>query len=131
MITFEYRRFAATSDISKNMEVLKGINLSLRFILELILLIIFVYSSYHIFKNTFVRWFIAIGLPVAVASLWGYYIAPKSQHILSMPWRNIVIIMLFLLAALLLAKANQHRLAIIFIGIFAINEILMVLWGQY
>lgn len=112
------------------MEFIKSLNVGLRFILELTLLFVFAYSSYHIFEHIFVRWFLAIALPIAVASIWGYYIAPKSQHILSMPWRSLVVIALFSLATILLSKASQGRLAIYFISVFAVNELLIILWKQ-
>ena len=112
------------------MEFIKSLNVGLRFILELTLLFVIAYSSYHIFENTFVRWFLAIALPIAVASIWGYYVAPKSQHILSMPWRSIVVIVLFSLATILLAKAGQGRLAVYFMSVFAINELLIILRKQ-
>lgn len=112
------------------MEFIKSLNIGLRFILEITLLFVFAYSSYQIFENTVVRWVLAIALPIAVASSWGYYIAPKSQHVLSMPWRTILVVSLFVVASVLLAKAGQFKLATIFLGIFAANEILMIVWKQ-
>ncbi|MCA9347686.1 YrdB family protein [Candidatus Saccharibacteria bacterium] len=112
------------------MEYIKSINVGIRFILELTLLFVFAYSSYRIFDNIFVRWFLAIALPLVVASIWGYYVAPKSQHILAMPWRSIIVVILYSLATIFLAKAGQGKLAVYFMGVFAVNEILIILWKQ-
>lgn len=112
------------------MEIIKSLNVGLRFILELILLFVFAYSSYQIIDNTVLRWGLAVALPIAVASLWGYYIAPKSQHVLSMPWRSIVVIILFSFGAALLTVAGQGRAALYLITVFAINEALLIMWKQ-
>ena len=112
------------------MEIIKGLNIGIRFVLELSLLFVLAFSSYHVIENAFLRWFFALSLPLVVASLWGYFIAPKSQHVLSMPWRSMLVVAFFSLAALLLTKIGQGRLAVCLIIIFAVNEMLIIIWRQ-
>lgn len=112
------------------MEIVKALNLGIRFILELTLLIVLAYSGYQIFENAFARWAFALGLPMVAAGFWGYFIAPKAAHVLSMPWRSLVVFGLFSIACLLLVKAGQARLAIVFMSTYIVNEILMLAWKQ-
>jgi hypothetical protein len=69
-------------------------------------------------------------LSVLAASIWGLFIAPKSQNLLVQPYRLIVELILFGLASFLLYKAGFPKLALAFICIVVVNEILLFIWKQ-
>lgn len=112
------------------MKIVKSLNLGLRFVLELCLLASLFTASINLINNPILRWTAAIGLPVLAASIWGIFVAPKSQHILDQPYRLVVELILFGLASFMLYRAGYPKIAIVFIGVVIINEILLLIWKQ-
>lgn len=112
------------------MEVLKSLNLGLRFLLELCLLGAFGYIGYALTTTTGMRYALAVVLPLAAATVWGLFIAPKAQLPLPLPARIAAELMLFAIACILLAHYGKPSLAIGFAAAVLINETLLIIWRQ-
>lgn len=112
------------------MNLLKILNLGIRFALELFLLVSLAIASFNVFNNQTLKWTATIGLPVIAMAIWGVFIAPKSNNLLDQPYRLIVELVLFGGASFLLYKAGYPVAAITFISIVLINELLLLAWKQ-
>ncbi len=72
-----------------------------------------------------------IGLPVLLAVIWGYFMAPRSTHRLSgIPFTVMDIILLGSGAAALYAS-GQVNLAWVYAVVLIVSEILRLAWKQY
>jgi len=113
------------------MEILKAINASLAFLLELAMLAAFGYWGFRGEKSIWIKWGLAIGTPLAVAILWGLLLAPKANQRLNILWGPLLSLGLFCLAALALYQTNHPALAITLAVIAIVNRILVLLWRQW
>lgn len=84
----------------------------LRFVLELCMLAALGYGGYEAGSNP-VNYVLMVALPLAAATVWGAFIAPKARHPAVDPWRLALEIALFGAAGAALATAGQMRLAVI------------------
>ncbi|MEH7076873.1 YrdB family protein [Neobacillus drentensis] len=112
------------------MEVLKVINLGLRFLLEIMVLVILCYWGFKVSEGTILKLILGIGLPILIAVIWGMFGAPKAAYLLSgFPFLllEIVVFGLPIIALLILDKPMQ---ASIYGIITVINLVLMKFWNQ-
>jgi hypothetical protein len=65
------------------MDVLKALNLLVRFLLELCMLAAVGYWGFKTHSGWTMKIIFGIGLPVVIAVLWGLFIAPKATYPLS------------------------------------------------
>lgn len=112
------------------METIKSINIAVRFLLELCLVAAVAFVGYKLPSQTWLRWLAAGGFVIVTASVWGYFIAPKAEHLLLQPYRLLVELVLFGLAILGLGLIGQPKLALLFAVITAVNEVLLIIWKQ-
>ncbi len=112
------------------MEILKSLNLGLRFLLELCILVIFGYWGFKTGSNAFLKFLLGLGAPVLFAVTWGTFLAPKSAHRLGEPWLSLLELALFALAGWALYSAGKVSLAAAFAGVYILNKILMLVWRQ-
>lgn len=112
------------------MEIIKSINIAVRFLLELCLLAAVAFVGYRLPSQTWMRWLTAGVFAVVTASVWGYFIAPKAEHLLHQPYRLLVELVLFGLAVLGLSLVGQPKLALVFAAVVAVNELLLIVWKQ-
>ncbi len=112
------------------MDILKMSNLGLRFLLELLILVILGYWGFKTGTTPATRTLLGIGSPVLFAVVWGILMAPKSTMQLSPPWFYIVEVVLFALAILALYSAGKTNLAIAFGALYLVNRILLLIWRQ-
>lgn len=112
------------------MEILKSLNLGLRFLLELCLLVIFGYWGFKTGSNAFLKFLFGLGAPVLFAVTWGTLLAPKSTMRLHEPWLSLLELALFALAGWALYSTGKVNLTAAFVGIYILNKILMVIWRQ-
>ena len=94
------------------MQLLKGLNQVIYFLLELGMLGSFGYTGFHSTQHPYGKYIIAIGLPLIAATLWGIFAAPRSTHRLEFPLRSLFALSMFGLAFFLLYRTGQTRLAI-------------------
>jgi hypothetical protein len=103
----------------------KTANEALRFLLELCMLAAFAYWGANTTDSTAAHILLAISAPLAAATIWGIWCAPRSQRRLP-PRRRIPLeLALFALAALALVAAGATTLAIVFAVIAALNTALL------
>ncbi|GAB4029722.1 YrdB family protein [Spirosoma jeollabukense] len=101
------------------MQLLKGLNQLLYFLLELGMLGSFGYAGFQSSQHPVWKYIIALGLPLVAATLWGHFAAPRSSHRLEFPFRSLFALTMFGLAFFLLYRTGQTRLAIT-LGILAL-----------
>ncbi len=110
------------------MEVLKSLNLALRFALELCMLAALAYGGYNLPVPSWLKIVLAVMLPVVAAILWGLFIAPKANFPLGTGWRIALEIGLFATACVLLAVSHHVYLAIGLAVLVIMNELLLGYW---
>lgn len=108
----------------------KALNLTLRFILELILLLSLGYWGFHLDQGLLLKIAAGIGLPLAAAILWGMFISPKAT--LQLPLIGVLIIESFLfgLSVLSLIDLGFMMFAILFGCIAFLNRFIIIRWKQ-
>ena len=105
--------------------------MGLSFFLELGMLAAFGYWGFYGGRNTLLKWALGIGIPVLVAVLWGFLLAPKAVNRLPITGGVTLSMALFLLAAAALFFARQPALAIGFAVLAILNRMLIVFWQQW
>lgn len=110
------------------MIVLKMINLTLAFVLELAMLVAYGYWGVKTRNGDLLGWLLAFGVPFVVILIWARFMAPKSTtRLKGVAYLGLKTI-LFGGAALALAAAGQPTLALIFVIAAIINQILLIVW---
>lgn len=112
------------------MELLKVINIGLRFLLELCILVIFGYWGFQTGSNNFMKILLGLGAPILFAVMWGTFLAPKSPMRLHEPWLFLLELVVFSLTCWALYSTGKVDLTVAFGGIYILNKILMVIWRQ-
>ena len=112
------------------MDMLKGINLGLSFLLEIVMLVGFGYWGFHTDTSSTVQWILGVGVPVIAIVIWSIFNAPLSKRRLSRTPRTILEVVMFGLGALAFFVSGQTRLAAIFVVLIVINQILLYVWQQ-
>lgn len=112
------------------MELLKMINIGIRFLLEIGILGIFGYWGFKTGGGTFPRILLGIGAPILFAVVWGTLLAPKSSLRLDEPWLFMLELVIFALAGWALYSTGKAHLTIAFGAVYILNKILMIVWRQ-
>ena len=107
------------------MKALGAANLAIRFLLELCMLAAFAYWGATTGDSTALNVVLAVAAPIAAATIWGIWCAPRSERRLPPRSRIPLELALFALAALGLAAANATAIAIVFAAAVAINTLLL------
>jgi hypothetical protein len=103
------------------MKVVEGANLAVRFlVLELGALAIAAYWGYGTGEGV-LRWVLAIGAPLLVATAWGLFVSPKAKVDIPRPARFVVELAVFGSAAAALASTGHRSLAIGFAALAALS----------
>ncbi len=112
------------------MAVLKGINLTLSFLLELAMLVAYGYWGFNTGSSTLVHWILGLGIPIVAIIIWSIYNVPMSKRRLPRTPRMILEVVMFSLGALALAVTGQTTWAIIFAVLIVVNQVLLYVWQQ-
>ena len=112
------------------MAILKGINLTLSFLLELVALVIFGVWGFTIGETTLVKILLGVGAPALMIVFWGVLMAPKSTRRLRDPWHLLFEIVIFGAAGLALLSIGRNDLALVWGVVVVINIMLSFLLGQ-
>ncbi|MGN7356218.1 YrdB family protein [Paenibacillus sp. SAFN-054] len=107
---------------------IKGSNLLLRFILELVLLFALSYWGFHVPSGLLVQILLGIGLPLLAAIVWGIYISPKAPVKLPLPAVLLIEALLFAAATMCLILSGFAIFAVIFACAAAINRFIILRW---
>ena len=109
---------------------LKAINLGITFLLELGMLAAFAYWGFTTGSTLPVQLLLGIGVPLLAILIWGRFMAPKSSTRLTGMAYLVLKSILFGAAALGLVAVGQTTLAVIFVVVSVINQILLLVWKQ-
>ncbi|MGG1676244.1 YrdB family protein [Neobacillus sp. NRS-1170] len=112
------------------MEALKAINLGIRFLLEIIVLVILGYWGFHVSQGTIIKILLGIGTPLLAAVIWGMFGAPKAPYVLSGFSFLLLEIIIFGLPVVVLYFNEKQTLAFIYGLIVVINLVLLKIWNQ-
>jgi hypothetical protein len=107
----------------------KGANLALRFLLELCALAAAAYWGSEVSSSTVVNVIVAIAAPLAIATVWGLWLAPKAARRLDPPARTILELAVLGAAVAALLAVNAPLLALILAAVAVINGVLLHVWG--
>ena len=113
------------------MTILKGLNATLAFLLELAMIAALGYWGYQSADSVLLKWLLAIGLPVGVIIIWARYFAPNSPRRLVIVPGAVLSLGLFLLAALALCSVQQPAAALVLAVSAIVNRLLVLAWRQW
>lgn len=106
--------------------LIRGLNLALRFGLELGMLVAFAYWGSHVGQTRIAHAGVAILAPALVALFWGLVLSPKAPAKLSPILRLALSLPVFLLASWATNAAGATRVAIWFAIVATLNTLLLV-----
>jgi hypothetical protein len=112
------------------LELIKGANLALRFLLELCALGALGYWGFKTGSGMIAKLGLGIGAPLLAAVVWGVFVSPQAPVALPGPVVLVFQVVIFGLAAAGLAATGHRTLALLFVAIVVINAILMYVWEQ-
>jgi hypothetical protein len=112
------------------MEIIKGANLLLRFLLELCALGALGYWGFKTGGGLAAKIGLGIGAPLVAAIVWGVFVSPRATVHLPEIAVLILQVLVFGSAAAGLAATGHRTLALVFGAIVVINAVLMYVWGQ-
>lgn len=109
---------------------MRAANLALRFLLELCLLAAFGYWGARATGSTIANVVLAIGAPLAIAVVWGLFVAPRAARPLpTVPWILLQIV-LFGLGWLALADRGEQALGAALFVVAVANLSILVALGE-
>lgn len=111
------------------MEMLKLLNLGLRFGLELAALAGLGYWGFTLDRGWSWRILLGVGAPLLAAVVWGMFVSPKARVPLREPWRFAVEVLVFGSAALALAAAGRPIWGIVLGVLYLVNRFLLTAMG--
>jgi Protein of unknown function (DUF2568) len=112
------------------MDILKGINLGVRFLLELCMLAAVAYWGFKTNSGWAMKIIFGIGLPILIAVLWGLFIAPRATYPLSGVPRLALELLLLGSGAIALFASGRASLGWLYLAVLVINEVLLFVWKQ-
>ena len=111
-------------------ESARAIALGLRFLLEIAALAALAYWGYHAGRTEAGSYGLAIAAPLAASAAWGLFVAPKGSLGAPQPLRFVIEVAIFGVAALALISADKPGWALAFVGLVAIDEVLLFSLGE-
>jgi hypothetical protein len=112
------------------MEAIKGLNVAIRFLLELCVLAAVGYWGFKTGSGWFLKILLGIGAPLLIAVIWGTFGAPKANMQLHGLILLALEIIVFGSGVVALFAAKNNSLAWVFAVVVVINRVLMFIWGQ-
>jgi len=110
------------------MDILKALNLLIRFLLELCMLVAVGYWGFKTHSDWVLKIILGIGLPILIAVTWGLFIAPRAKYPLSgISYRAVELILLGSGAVALFASGRPD-LGWVYTVILVVNKVLIVVW---
>ncbi|MDQ6660257.1 MAG: YrdB family protein [Chloroflexota bacterium] len=104
------------------MELIKSVNLALRFLLELCAVAALAYWGFQSGSGLIMKIILGVGVPLLTVVIWAIFVASNAAVHLPEP-------IPFVLGLIILGLAAA-ALAVVFGVIVVINAVLMVIWGQ-
>lgn len=113
------------------MEILKGANLAVRFLLELCVLALVGYWGYRVGNSQVTRIGLAILIAIAAAIFWALFGSPKATFALSGPAHLLVEAVFFGSGVAALLASGHSGAAMAMAAIAIANRVLIQVWGQH
>ncbi len=124
---YNTRIFIATEEI---VNILKSLNLAVRFLLELCMLAAVGYWGFSTHSSWVLKVIFGIGLPVLFIMIWSLLLAPKATYRL----RGVPLILLSLIllgsGAVALFAAGRAGLGWGYAIVLIVNQVLLMVWKQ-
>jgi hypothetical protein len=112
------------------LDLIKGANLALRFLLELFALVALGYWGFRTGGGLIGRIGLGIGTPLVAAVVWGVFVSPRAPAQLPGLVVLLLQVLIFGAAAAGLASTGHRQLALVFVVLVVVNAVLMYAWGQ-
>ncbi len=112
------------------MELIKGANLTLRFLLELFALGALGYWGFKTGGGTIAKISLGVGAPLVAAVVWGTFVSPRAPVQLPVLLSFILQALVFGSAAAGLVVTGHRTLAMAFLVVVVINALMMHAWQQ-
>ena len=112
------------------MDLLKGLNLAIRFLLELCVLIAVGYWGFKTGSGWFLKILLGIGAPLLIAIIWGLFAAPKAAYRLDGFMLLLLELVVFGSGVAALVATGNEAIAWGFAVIAVINRVLMFVWTE-
>jgi quinol-cytochrome oxidoreductase complex cytochrome b subunit len=112
------------------METLKGLNIAVRFLLELCVLAAVGYWGFKTGSGWFLKILLGIGAPFLIAFIWGTFGAPQANMQLHGLTLLVLEIIVFGSGVAALYVTKNYSLAWGFAAIVIVNRVLMFVWEQ-
>jgi hypothetical protein len=122
--------FRSAEPKSMLLELIKGANLLLRFLLEVCALGALGYWGFKTGGATITKVVLGVGAPLVAAVVWGTFLSPRAP--IQLHWGVVLVLqgLVFASAATALAATGHRSLALVFGVIVVINAIFLYVWGQ-
>lgn len=108
------------------MTTLRGSTLVVRFLCELSALAALAYWGFDTGEGAF-AWILGLGAPLAAASVWGVFVAPKARRPVGRSTRLLIEFLVFASAAAALGASGQPWLAAA-LGVAALTTSVLNVW---
>ena len=112
------------------MEILKGLNLLVRFLLELAMLAAVGYWGSQTGSGWVMKVILGIGLPILIAVIWGLFVAPKAAYPLHGAAHLALGFVLLGSGAVALFAGGRAGPGWVYMISLVANQVLMILWKQ-
>lgn len=112
------------------LNIIKAINLTAAFLLEIAMLASFGYFGYKYPENNVLKYVLMIILPLVATTLWGIFAAPKSQRRLPKVQRRLFALTIFGASVFLLNQTGKTALAAAFSICIIINQVLLFIFEE-
>jgi hypothetical protein len=112
------------------MDILKGLNLLVRFLLELCMYVAVGYWGFKFNSGWVLKIIFGIGLPVLMAVLWGMFLAPRATRPMSGISRELLEWILMGSGSAALFASGKPTLGWMYTITLIVNKVLLVLWKQ-
>ncbi len=114
--------------IRRLVSALKGASLALRFLLELCALAAVAYWGSRVSSSTALNVVVAVAAPLAVATVWGLWLAPNAGKRLHPPARTLLELAVLAVAVAALLAADEPLLGLILAVVAVANGLLLHIW---
>ncbi len=112
------------------MDILKSLNLLVRFLLELCMLVAVGYWGFKTHSGWTTKIIFGIGLPILIAAVWGLFEAPKAIYPLSGAAHVALGLILLGSGAVALFASGKAGLGWAYLIVLVVNQVLMLVWKQ-
>ena len=112
------------------MDALRGINLAVRFLLELCMLASVGYWGFQTQSGWGMKFILGFGLPLLIAVVWGLFVAPRAIYPLSGISHLVLALILLGSGAVALFTSGHATLGWAYTISLIVNQVLLMLWKQ-